>query len=269
MRRLWCLLCLLPIPAAAAPIIHYEGGITVASGDYSTSERTTSISWMTGLALERGRVTARASIPLWLQNSTLVSITGGGPVPSGDGQTVRDTTTTGPGGRHDLVTQESQDFLFALGDPVLQLSLRVVDRLESSMGTWLSVKVPTASAAAFGTGKWDMGGGVSLGQAVGTRWRAGLDVYYWLLGDTPTLEFENPLGSTASVSHFAGDWAITVSGAASTAVLPGYDPAVVVVAGVARPAGTGSWSTYLSFGLTESAAQFGVGFLWRVRVLAE
>ena len=269
MRRLWCLLWLLPVPAAAAPSIHYEGGITVASGDYSLSERTTSISWMTGLALERGRVTARASIPLWLQNSTSVSITGGGAVPRGDGQTVRDTTTTFPGGRHDLVTQESQDFLLALGDPVFQLSLRVLDRLESNMSTWLSVKVPTASTTSFGTGEWDMGGGVSLGRAVGARWRAGLDVSYWLLGDTPTLDFENPLGSTASVTHFAGDWAVTVSGAASTAILPGYDPAVVLVAGVARPAGTGSWSTYLSVGLTDSAAQLGIGILWRIRVLAE
>ena len=131
MRRLLCLLYLLPVPAAAGPIIHYEGGITVASGDYAMSERTTSVSWMTGLALERGRVTARASVPVWFQNSTSVSMTGGGPVPSGDGQTGRDTTTTTPRGRYDPGTQDTQGFSVALGDPVLQLSLRVLDRLEA------------------------------------------------------------------------------------------------------------------------------------------
>jgi hypothetical protein len=156
-----------------------------------------------------------------------------------------------------------------LGDPAFHLSFRAFERLDTNVGMWMSVKVPVASSAEFGTGEWDLGGGLSMLCIVGTRWLGALDLSYWHLGDTPALDFHDPVGSIASVTRFAGDWAIAASASVSSATIAGYDPAVAVGAGITRRVGTGSWTTHLSFGVTDTAAQLVAAVLWRVPLLTQ
>jgi hypothetical protein len=268
MRRQLGLLVLLPAPAAARST-YYEGGVTVASGDYVFTERTTSVSWLTGLALEHGRTALRANVPLWFQTSTLVSSTGGGAVPSGGdgyGGAVRDgqPTTRGRGARVPVAPDAAGDFRMVIGDPMLQLSVAVAEPLETSVRASISAKVPVTSIEDFGTGEWDFGSGLSIARPLGSRWLGALDLSYWYLGDPPTLDFQDPVAVAASVTRFAGDWAFAVSGWASSPILPDYDPPLIVGAGLTRRMGFGSWSSYLSFGLTDTAADVGAAALWRV-----
>jgi hypothetical protein len=263
------LVCLLPAPPAAALAIHYEGGASAARGDYVFTERTTSASWMTGLALESGRAALRASVPLWFQTSTLVSVTGGGPVPSGGearSGAVRDSGRMAGrrGTRVPVGAGETGALRAAIGDPMVQVSLRLVETPETSLRASVSTKIPTTSPEDFGTGAWDVGGSCPLSRRVGNRWLAALDLSYWQLGDMSDLAFRNPVGGSASVTRFAGDWGFSVSGSASSAILHGYDPPVAVGGGVLRRVGAGSWGIQLSIGLSETASDVSATALWRV-----
>jgi hypothetical protein len=269
MRWLLSLVCLLSASPAASLALHYEGGVSASRGDYVFTERTTSASWMTGVALESGQATLRVNLPLWFQTSTLLSMTGGGPVPSG-GETrsgaVRDSGRTSGrrGARVPVGAEEIGGLRAVIGDPMVQVSLRLVETLETSLGASLSTKIPTTSPDDFGTGEWDVGGSCSLTRRIGSRWLAALDLSYWQLGDMPDLAFRNPVGGSASVTRFSGDWGFSVSGSASSAILPGYDPPVAVGGGVLRRVGAGSWGIQLSIGLSETAADVGASALWRV-----
>ncbi|HEU5303994.1 MAG TPA: hypothetical protein VFU40_05065, partial [Gemmatimonadales bacterium] len=94
--RLLPLLLVLYGPALplSAQGLYYEGGLSMARGTYIFTERTTSWSLATGFAFDRHAVTLRASLPVHLQNTTLVSLSGpGGGLPTGGSSsgTVADT----------------------------------------------------------------------------------------------------------------------------------------------------------------------------------
>lgn len=66
-----------------AQVIAYEGGFSASTGKYFFTERTTSLALSSGLSIRSGRLTLRATLPVWWQNTTLVTATGAGPVPGG------------------------------------------------------------------------------------------------------------------------------------------------------------------------------------------
>lgn len=70
-------------PGLAAQRITYEGAMSASTGRYFFTERTSSFGLSTGLSLRSGRWTVRATVPVWLQNTTLLSSSGLGPVPTG------------------------------------------------------------------------------------------------------------------------------------------------------------------------------------------
>lgn len=78
----------------AAAQVTYEGSLSGSTGSYIFTERTTSLVFTNGLSFRSGRLTLRASLPLWYQNTTLVTSAGTGTIPTGGpyGQeTVRDS----------------------------------------------------------------------------------------------------------------------------------------------------------------------------------
>ncbi len=85
-------LALLAQPAVAQ--VTYEGSFAGLTGYYLFTERTNSLIFTNGLRWRSGRLSLSANLPLWYQNTTLVSSSGGGTVPTGgpEGQgAVRDS----------------------------------------------------------------------------------------------------------------------------------------------------------------------------------
>lgn len=272
-----------PTLPLAAQGLHYDGGLSVASGAYIFTERTTSWSLFTGFTLERARVTLRASVPLHLQNTTLVSLSGpGGRLPTGGSSStaVSDTGTarnrrSGAGGgmqpaagRVEVPSTAVRGYEAAIGDPTGELAWRAIDRRRTALSVSLMAKIPLADTASFGTGEWDFGSSVALSQNLGTRGLLGLNLTYWKLGDLSTLNFRDPLYGSGSFSYIGPNgWGGGLSLSAGTSSLDGYNAPVWVAGSVLRVSHGGSWAAGAALGLSETTPDFALTVTWKVRVV--
>ncbi len=283
-RLPWVILAALTAATpAAAQRVAYEGSLGMATGRYIFTDRTTTFSLSSGLALTAGRVTIRASLPVWLQNSTVITASGpGGALPSGgsSGGTVSDSGRgRGSGGglpgaalavarRVEMPTSAFTDYRAAVGDPLVGASvlLRRGGRVSLSLGGL--AKVPLADTAHYGTGEWDLGATASASVRLGGTTLLGADVAWWYLGDLPDLDFNNPVSGSLSLTHLSsGRWAFSVFARGSSAAVPGFE----------APASAGGGITWLSrsvaigieaaAGLTETSPDVGITAYWRVQGL--
>lgn len=295
MRRIMLVgwLALLAQPAVAQ--VTYEGSFAGLTGYYLFTERTNSLILTNGLRWRSGRLSLSANLPLWYQNTTLVSSSGGGTVPTGgpDAQeAVRDSGQAhgqpGGGGRpamfDDPVSGSSARLQFAqgnipapvdavtgyqlmLGDPLAQATVSLIPAGRVTLSATATVKVPLASTTTIGTGKWDVGGLASALWLAGNRWTLGLDVSYWYLGDLDSLDLENPLIGTLSVGRLLGyEWAASLGVSASTGSLTGFDPPLSVLASLTRLSNPNAWGVNAGVGLTETAPAFSLGAVWWIRL---
>ena len=83
----WGVALALAVPAEplAPQSAAYEGAASFSRGDYMFTATTSSYTISTGLAFTSGYVTLRGSLPVYVQNSTLVTGTSTGLLPSGGG----------------------------------------------------------------------------------------------------------------------------------------------------------------------------------------
>lgn len=282
--RLALMLALL-LPAAPLALrgqqVHLEGGVGMSTGRYLFAERTTTWSTSAGLSVTRGGLTARITLPAYLQNSTLVAGSGTGYIPTGgsSGKAVADSGAARKGrgsgsmsmamGGDPVQVPASAvgDYEFAIGDPVGAVSVRVLGSSRTSISLSGFVKAPVADTATFGTGAWDAGAGLSLLQNLGGRTFLGLDVSYWDLGDAPDLPLGGTLLGSGSLTRLVNDhWALGISASAATAVIEGFDPPVSLGASLHRVGPGGGWGLYATAGLTETAADVSLGMSYRVRL---
>lgn len=230
-----------PAPQLWAQGLYYEGSLSVASGRYIFAERTTSWSLATGLAVGSGRVTVRASFPVYLQNSTLVSLSspaGGMPTGGSSSGAVSDSgaarkqrggdqrmwqgTPAFAMGPVEVPSTAVTDYQAAIGDPTVDLGWRAIDGTRTGMTVTAMAKAPVADTASFGTGQWDVGSSVALSRQVGRRASVGVNVSYWHLGDLPTLDFRDPVYGSAGVTYLArSGWAAGASISGGTSALEG------------------------------------------------
>lgn len=271
----------------AAQSLRYEGGLSVATGKYIFAERTTSWSLATGFALEHRSVTVRVTMPVYLQNSTLIALSGpAGPVPTGgssngavaDSGAARQGRADGGHGPRMSASQAAIDvprsavtgYSAAVGDPIARLTWRALDGPATAAWVSFQAKAPVADTATFGTGQWDMGGGVGVSQRVGARALVSLDAAYWHLGDLDALDFRDPIYGTATVAYLgSGDWGGALSLTGGTATMEGYDGAAWVGADLSRLTGAAAWVLSGSIGLTETTPDLTVGLSWRVRLRSD
>lgn len=280
----------------AAAQLTYEGSLSGSTGTYLFTERTTSLVLNNGLSFRTGRLTLRARLPFWYQNTTLVTSSGSGTIPTGGpyGQeTVRDSGQArrqqgqggsgqgpgGPGGASPVVVPRPSfatgtipppeealtGYQFMLADPMASATVRVVEagRIRVSLGG--TIKFPLADTARIGTGQWDVGGQASVSVLVGGRWTLGLDGAYWHLGDLDSLDLVDPLLGSLSVGTLTGDsWGAIFSVTAGTRTLTGFDPPVTLMAALSRLGTPASWGVNIGAGLTETAPAFTVGASWWV-----
>jgi hypothetical protein len=279
------LLLLAPAGSITAQLVHYEGSLSGATGRYIFTERTSSAALTNGLSVRFGRLTVRASVPIWWQNTVLVTASGAGPIPSGGGgdrsRAVSDSGTArrrrGSGGPPAgfpgalAITDDpipvvvTNQFQTALGDPVASATVRIVDAARVSISFGVGTKIPLADTARFGTGRWDVGGSASISVRPADRTLIGFDVSYWHLGDLATLDFRDPVSGSVSVSHlFPSGWGALVTGSAGTAALDGFAGPASIGAGLTRFRGRASWGLNLAAGLSNTSPDISGGVTWRI-----
>jgi len=278
-----------PAPLVAQGL-YYEGSLSVATGTYIFAERTTSWAVSTGIAVGSPRVTFRASVPVYFQNTTLVSLWGpGGGLPTGgsssdavaDSGAARKGREDGGGGRQtsmgfaaastsvEVPASAVTGYETALGDPTMQVAWHAVDRGGIRVTASVLAKAPVADTATFGTGEWDAGAGLAVSRRIGSSLVVGLDATYWHLGEMPTLAFRDPVSGTASMTyHGPGGWGGGLSVSASTTALDGYDGPAWIGAHLLQGSDGGGWGLSAAVGLTETTPDVSVGLTWRVRLAA-
>lgn len=276
-------------PEARAQRMAYEGSLTAATGSYLFDERTTTFALGTGFSLRAGRLTLRATLPVWLQNTTLVTASGTGAIPTGgsSGQTaVRDSGRMRQGGGMGGISavpvssagpllvrmipapgQALTGYEVMLADPFASASVLLASGGSLMLSAGGAVKVPLADTAKIGTGKWDAGVQASLSVRLGSRWTLGVDGSWWTLGDLDSLEIRDPVYGTLSLGRLLGSGgAVLASLSGGSSALEGFDPPVSVTVGWSRFGTPGGWGINAGVGLTETAADFTVGMSWWVDV---
>jgi len=254
------LLCMLPVPPVAAQGVRYDTGLSVASGEYGTSETSTAITWNHGIALAWRRVTLRATMPLVAQRGSAV-LSGGGTVP-GRGE---EGMPGGGGPRRALSTDTSvHEYRVRAGDPYVTVSLRAYESVRTSVSAGASVKAPVADAGDIGTGEWDAGALLEVSRHLAGPWFAAAGGSWWKLGDPEGLDLHDPVIGTLMLSRVGEGSAASLTLEAGTSTLEGFDPPVSAGALVTRDLWGGNAGLSATIGLTESAADFSVGLSWGV-----
>lgn len=261
-RSVLVLLVLFPCASLAAQGVAYEGGISLASGSYFYTTRTTSWTISTGLAYSPGRLTLRAALPVYVQNNSLVRGSGVGMMPSGG------PMSGGTGGRGGMMGGGTGvHFRAAAGDPVGQAGWRAINGARTSVTVSAAAKIPATDTSDYGTGEWDVGGMLSVTRHAGGTSFFGLDLSYWHLGDPATLDFRDPVTATVSASHvFATVWGAAAFVTAGTSALRGYDGPVSVGVSLTRLGNGNLWGLNAAVGLTETVPDFTIGASWRIGV---
>ncbi len=271
---------------ARAQTVHYEGGVSVSSGNYIFTERTTSWTFTNGLALGAGPFTFRATVPLYSQNTTLIAGTGTGPVPTGGSSSgaVADSVAA-RGGNHQggmrqgiaatpaLLSSHSVEvpstavtgYELAAGDPLVSMSIALTGTSPVSLTLGAGVKLPFTDTTSFGTGEWDYGGSASLSYRLGYTSSLGVNLGYWHLGDLPNLELNDPLMGSVSFAYLSpSGWGGLLSLSGATSAIPEFAAPAYAGATITRVSGAGTVGLHASVGLTESAPDFTLGVSWRV-----
>jgi len=269
------LVAVLTTPVAAQSV-SYEGGLGVASGNYIFTVPTTTWSLLTGAAVEAGPLTVRASVPVYVQNTVLITASGVGRLPSGGSWsgTVADSGRHGGGsgsrrGGPRLTPPASTvtGYRVAVGDPLVTGMWRVTAGARTTVAIGAGAKVPVADTATFGTGAWDVGVLASVTTTLGAAGYGGLDVSYWHLGDLPDLNFVDPVTATASLGRvFGAGWGGSVFLTGGTASVSGYDAPLLVGASVTRLGLPAAWGVGISVGLSDAVAAWAANLTWRIRL---
>lgn len=275
------------VTRASAQQAVYEGGVSLATGQYIFTERTTSWALVSTLAMELGRVTLRATLPVFAQNTSLVTGSPAGGLPTGgsshgavgDSGRARQGSGGGPsaslatsrmemgGSRHGPPVETPPSavtgYQLGFGDPMGLATARLVQTGRTSASAAVTLKVPLTDTTAFGTGEWDAGASASVSQIVGSV-TLSADVSYWWFGDMPALELRDGPWATVSVSKHFGDWLVAAAGSGGVATLAGFEPPISVSASVGRLGGSTLWALMASVGVTETVADFSLAATWRV-----
>jgi hypothetical protein len=280
---------------AAGQTLHYEGGISLASGSYIFTERTTSWTFYNGLALSAGPLSLRGTLPVYVQSSALISGTSTGLLPTGGpyngvvadssaarkgrgqgglgmGAQVVGSIQAAPGISQgdpvDVTASTSNGYEAALGDPSFNLSLAVLQNTHAAVTVSVGAKVPVTDTASFGTGEWDVGGSVAVSHRIGSSTLLGMDIGYWHLGDLPELDLRDPILGSVSVAHLSSSgWGGSVTLSGGRSVIEGFDPTYSVGFALTRITGRGAFGINASAGLTETTPDFTVGLTWRFGLL--
>jgi len=247
-RLLTALTLLLPAPALAQGAF-LEGGISLARGDYVYTAPTISGAASLGLAYSTPSLTARVTVPYFVRDTNLLTVRGFEPV---------DPVEPAP---------VSDQYAGSLADPVVQLFVPAHRGDRTSIGLSASVKIPVLEAGDFGTGRWDVGGGLSLSRFVGAGTLVGLDLAYWRMGDPPDLDLRDTVTATVTIGRSLGRlWTASASLSGGRSAVADYADPWWASLLVSRVSARGIWGLSSSIGITDTAPDFTLALLYRLRL---
>jgi hypothetical protein len=159
-------------------------------------------------------------------------------------------------------------YRITLGDPMINVSTVLAESGRTSLLASVGAKIPLNDTTNYGTGKWDVGGSLSLSHGVSRNVLFGVDFSYWRFGDLPELDLRDGLMGSANIAYLGtSGWGGSVSAFAARSVVEGFADSYMVSASITRLAGVGAVSMNLAAGLTEMAPDFTAGLSWRVGIL--
>ncbi len=276
-----CVLGGVPGSPLAAQALRYEGNVGLSNGTYTLATPTTSWAWSNGLALEFGRVSIRAIVPAYLQTPVHVET-------GVDASTPADRDTEVPSAYRDSASGQGRpaamlsasatpaearavqplDRRIYLGDPVGQIAVNLVPAAGTALGIRVTAKMPVTDSVNFGTGRWDVGFGVTASQRLTGTTFASVDVSYWQMGEPSGLALQNPLVVSGSCSGLLGRrWGWVLSGTAGQSSIEGFPAFYSVGGGVVVLGRVWTINVNAMVGLSETAADFAVGVGWSFRLL--
>ena len=174
-----CAALLLLAAAAGAAEWKFSTSVNYDTGDYGTSERTTSVYIPFTLKRDYGYADIAVTVPYLRQSSTgLVTRVGGGPVRAS--------------GRQATVAGGSS--AAGLGDILVRGGYALKEEGPRSFDLSLawSLKLPTANRnKGLGTGEMDEGLGLEFAKKVSPGWTLLADAYYTIIGDPVGADYDN------------------------------------------------------------------------------
>lgn len=218
-----------------------NGGAQYLNGKYIYTTSNSTYYLNGGIRYESSHWNVGVSVPAMAQNNDLVSSSASMFLPSGHHE---GNNEGGLGDGHQgggmmgggrVVTDNVEShFVFGLGDVYLSGQYQLVGKGRSgppqggvpSIAVSAQIKFPTASTEPnYGTGEFDYGITANLSK----RWNnyAGfLDVGYWLLGDTPEINYKNPFTYGIGIGRFFqnGQFSALLYYQGYTTILENYDP---------------------------------------------
>jgi len=173
-------------------------------GNYTFESSTSTYYFYGGIRYRTSRWSLSATMPVIVQNSDLVTSTGGGFLPSGG------HGNEGSGGSHHgggMDGMGMSSFMAAgLGDLYLygEYGLLPEQAALPYVSASLKLKIPTAATGNnFGSGEFDYGLGIVLRKSI-NMYVGFLDLGYWILGDPPGVNYKDPFTIGAGVGRFFG-----------------------------------------------------------------
>lgn len=158
-----------------------------------------------------------------------------------------------------------------VGDPTFRVDVDLVPSGRGNVTVTLSgqVKAPVASPEqGFGTGQWDGGGALSVGGRAGSTLLFG-ELGYWVLGDMPDLQLQNPVSYSVGVGQSLGDGRVSLLASLSgySRIVVDTDPPLDVGGAIGYRLGEGrSLSLGVTIGLSDSSPDFTVSAGWQTRL---
>ncbi|MEX2467066.1 MAG: hypothetical protein WD995_09145 [Gemmatimonadota bacterium] len=267
--------------------VRYSGSVSYSTGSYVFAERTHSFWLSNGLSVGGSRLSASATLPLVLQNSGVVSIVAGQPVPTGGegsgvvgrrsgdgpiGTKRRDETGSGGGTTPtDSAVVFRDAYALEIGDPSLRLAYAAYSGFGfvRSVSLSLGAKAPLRGLeSGVGTGEWDVGAGASVALGVGSTWFF-LDGAHWWFGDLPELELRDGVLYSAGVSRLFGEsgTSLLASVSGSSRIVPTAEAPLSMSLGLSRFLERGrSLSLGVTAGLSEASPDLSAYFGWSLPV---
>lgn len=253
----------------SAQSLAYIGSTQYAAGEYVFKRQVWSAYMSNGVAWSAERIRISASIPLVIQDVGLVQYSGAGMmVPTGGMANGEGTpqaagmmsagTMSGPNAQH-----------IGIGDPVARIDARLAGERGLLPAIWAigSTKAPVADVAhGFGTGEWDVGGGLSLEKSL-TRTSFVAEAVYWKLGNPPGGEFRNAVAYSLSGGQLLGNGQLSVLGSVfgASSLWRGLAAPLQAALGLGYrfPSGSGI-SGSVAAGLTRSTPDLAIAAAWRI-----
>jgi len=263
----------LAISASASPLdaadLVYSGSALLGTGEYGLTERTTGFTFLNGLSLQVHSFRISATIPLSGQSSPLVSTTGAGIITTGrssDSGVTLDGRSDRTGSGDDGIFS-----VFGIGDPAVRVdfdAIRSRGRIPS-ISFFGQAKIPLADPAdGLGTGEFDYSTGLSLSCPSGKNLFLA-EAAWWILGDMPDAELENPVSLNASLgrSFSGGRTMASLIFSGCTRIVPDTEPPMQAGAGFNLLASGGrGFGVSAMFGLTDSASDVSVSAGWTIPI---